>query len=95
MESNIPYINAETSSLVDKELMGTYNYSIDQLKKILYTKTINISLRTELIIYYRKNFLETILDKKDIKYYNSVLINDFRPEKKDEIIENPKYFKFF
>ena len=34
MESNIPYINAETSALVDKELMGSYNYSIDQLIKI-------------------------------------------------------------
>ena len=34
MESNIPYINAETSALVDKELMGTYNYSIDQLMEI-------------------------------------------------------------
>ena len=34
MESNIPYINAEISSLVDKELMSTYNYSIDQLMEI-------------------------------------------------------------
>jgi len=35
MESNsIPYINAETSALVDKELMGTYKYSIDQLMEI-------------------------------------------------------------
>ena len=32
--NNIPYINAETSALVDKELMGTYNYSIDQLMEI-------------------------------------------------------------
>ena len=69
--------------------------SKEQLKKILYTKTINISLRTELINYYRKCFLETILDKKDINYFNSLLINDNQPEKKDEIIDNPKYFKFF
>ena len=34
MASNIPYINAEISALVDKELMGTYNYSIDQLMEI-------------------------------------------------------------
>ena len=35
MESNsIPYINAETSALVDKELMGAYKYSIDQLMEI-------------------------------------------------------------
>ena len=33
-EINIPYINAETSALVDKELMGEYNYSIDQLMEI-------------------------------------------------------------
>ena len=30
----IPYINAETSANVDKELMGAYNYSIDQLMEI-------------------------------------------------------------
>ena len=69
--------------------------SKEQLKKILYTKTINISLRTELINYYRKCFLETILDKKDVNYFSSILINDNQPEKKDEIIDNPKYFKFF
>ena len=69
--------------------------SKEQLKKILYTKTINISLRTELINYYRKCFLETILDKKDINYFSSILINDNQPEKKDEIIDNPKYYKFF
>ena len=35
METNsIPYINAETSALVDKELMGFYKYSIDQLMEI-------------------------------------------------------------
>jgi len=35
MEPNsIPYINAETSALVDKELMGAYKYSIDQLMEI-------------------------------------------------------------
>ena len=62
--------------------------SKEQLKKILYTKTINISLRTELINYYRKCFLETILDKKDINYFSSILINDNQPEKKDEIIDN-------
>ena len=32
--SHIPYINAEISALVDKELMSTYNYSIDQLMEI-------------------------------------------------------------
>ena len=33
-ESNIPYINAETSQSIDKELMSTYRYSIDQLMEI-------------------------------------------------------------
>ena len=33
-ENLIPYINAETSANVDKELMGAYNYSIDQLMEI-------------------------------------------------------------
>ena len=67
----------------------------EQLKRILYAKTINISLRTELLEYYRKCYLETVLDTKDTNYFASALINDFKPEKKDEIIENPKYYKFF
>ncbi len=33
-ENLISYINAETSANVDKELMGAYNYSIDQLMEI-------------------------------------------------------------
>ena len=33
-ENLIPYINAETSANVDKELMGAYNYSIDQLMEM-------------------------------------------------------------
>ena len=33
-ENLIPFINAETSANVDKELMGAYNYSIDQLMEI-------------------------------------------------------------
>ena len=67
----------------------------EQLKRILYAKTINISLRTALLEYYRKCYLETVLDTRNINYYASALINDFKPEKKDEIIENPKYHKFF
>ena len=67
----------------------------DQLKRILYAKTINISLRTELLEYYRKCYLETLIDTKDTNYFASALINDFKPEKRDEIIENPKYHKFF
>jgi len=68
--------------------------SREQVISLLYTKTINISLRAELLEYYRKCFLEIILDKKEINYYTSILINDFQIDKKDEIIENPKYYKF-
>ena len=66
----------------------------EQLKTILYSKTVNISLRTQLLDFYRKCYLEIVLDKKDINYYTSILINDFKITKKDEIIENPRYFKF-
>ena len=85
----------DQKSIVDEKEFLDLIVSKEQLKKILYTKTINISLRTELINYYRKCFLETILDKKDVNYFSSILINDNQPEKKDEIIDNPKYFKFF
>ena len=77
----------------EKEFLDTI-LSREQLKLILYSKTINISLRAELLDYYRKCYLEVILDKKDINYYTSILINDFKIGKKDEIIENPKYHKF-
>ena len=68
--------------------------SREQITNLLYTKTINISLRCELLDFYRKCFLEIILDKKDITYFTSLLINDFQLDKKDEIIENPKHHKF-
>ena len=67
----------------------------EQLKKVLYTKTINISLRSELLEFYRVNYIDIILDKSDINYFASILINDFQLEKKDEVIDNPKYYKFF
>ena len=35
------------------------------------------------------------MDKTDINYFASILINDFRVDKKDEIIEKPKYYKFY
>ena len=66
----------------------------EQLISLLYTKTINISLRSELLDYYKKCFLGIILDKKYINYYSSILINDFQLDKKDEIIENIRYYKF-
>ena len=87
--------NLDQKTIVEEKEFLDLIVSKEQLKKILYTKTINISLRTELINYYRKCFLETILDKKDINYFSSILINDNQPEKKDEIIDNAKYFKFF
>lgn len=67
----------------------------EQLKKILYTKTINISLRTELLEFYRLSYIDTSLDKTDINYFASILINDFQVGKKDEIMDNPKYYKFY
>ena len=66
----------------------------EQLTTLLYTKNINICLRSELLEYFRKCFLEVVLDRKEINYYTSILINDFIIDKKDEIIENPKYHKF-
>ena len=77
----------------EKEFISTI-LSREQVTNLLYTKTINISLRSELLDFYRKCFLEVILDRKDINYYTSILINDFQIEKKDEVIENPKYHKF-
>ena len=60
MESNnIPYINAETSALVDKELMGTYNYSIDQLMEIAGLTVAKV-VNQEYVLKSKQNNLKII-----------------------------------
>ena len=57
--NNIPYINAETSALVDKELMGTYNYSIDQLMEIAGLTVAKV-VNQEYILKSKQNNLKII-----------------------------------
>ncbi len=60
MESNnILYINAETSALVDKELMGTYNYSIDQSMEIAVL-TVTKVVNQEYVLKSNQNNLKII-----------------------------------
>ena len=57
--NNIPYINAETSALVDKELMGTYNYSIDQLMEIAGLTVAKV-VNQEYVVKSKQNNLKII-----------------------------------
>ena len=57
--NNIPYINAETSALVDKELMGTYNYSIDQLMEIAGLTVAKV-VNQEYVLKSKQNNLKII-----------------------------------
>ena len=57
--NNIPYINAETSALVDKELMGTYNYSIDQLMEIAGLTVAKV-INQEYVLKSKQNNLKII-----------------------------------
>ena len=60
MESNnIPYINAEISALVDKELMGTYGYSIDQLMEIAGLTVAKV-VNQEYVLKSKQNNLKII-----------------------------------
>ena len=60
MESyNIPYISADTSALVDKELMGTYNYSIDQLMEIAGLTVAKV-VNQEYVLKSKQNNLKII-----------------------------------
>ena len=57
--NNIPYINAETSALVDKELMGKYNYSIDQLMEIAGLTVAKV-VNQEYVVKSKQNNLKII-----------------------------------
>ena len=57
--NNIPCVNAETSALVDKELMGTYNYSIDQLMEIAGLTVAKV-VNQEYILKSKQNNLKII-----------------------------------
>ena len=57
--NNIPYINAETSALIDKELMGTYNYSIDQLMEIAGLTVAKV-VNQEYVLKSKQNNLKII-----------------------------------
>lgn len=84
----------EKELLEEKEFLNQI-LSKNQIKIILYTKSLNISLRIELLQFYRMNYIETLIEKKNINYFSSLLLNDLTLDKKDEIIENPKLHKFF
>ena len=86
-------ISTQTMIIQEKDFYDTITTK-EQLEIILINN-INISLRTELLQFYLNVYLETILDKKDINYYTSILIADFKIKSNEEIINNPKFYKFF
>lgn len=66
-----------------------------EIKQILQKKTLNISIRTEILIFYRIAFIDTLMKKSNINYYTSLLINEPIVKKTEENIENQKFYRFF
>ena len=65
-------------------------------KKILrYNLTLDISIRTELLVLYRIINIDTIMMKGKINYYTSFLINEPKVPKTDGFIDNQKYLRFY
>jgi hypothetical protein len=65
------------------------------LKILKKNFTLDISIRTELLIFYRIVYLDTIILERNINYYTSLLIIDPQVAKVEGNIENQKYLRFF
>ena len=56
---------------------------------------LDIGIRTELLIFYRVVYLDTVLLKNNINYYMSLLINEPIIQKTETIVENHKLLRFY
>ena len=85
----------EGNSILEERKFYESIFTKEEIKKILKKTQLNISIRTEILIYYRIAYIDTIMKKSHISYYTSLLINEPIVKKTEENIENQKYFRFF
>ena len=50
---------------------------------------------TELLIFYRIVYIDTILIKNNINFYMSLLINEIKTQKTETKVENQKLLRFY
>ena len=55
----------------------------------------DISVRTELLRFFRIVYLDTILIKNDVDFYKSLLINEIKTQKTETKVENQKLLRFY
>ena len=70
--------------------------SKNEIKSILSKDlALDIGIRTELLIFYRVVYLDTVLLKNNINFYMSLLINEPKIQKTEAIVENHKLLRFY
>ena len=70
--------------------------SKNEIKSILSKDlSLDIGIRTELLIFYRIVYLDTVLIKNNINFYMSLLINEPKVQKTEAIVENHKLLRFY
>lgn len=85
----------EGNSILEERKFYESILTKEEIKQILKKKTLNISIRTEILIFYRIAFIDTLMKKSNISYYTSLLINEPIVKKTEENIENQKFYRFF
>ena len=70
--------------------------SKNEIKTILSKNlSLDIKIRTELLIFYRIVYLDIVLFKNNINFYISLLINEPKIQKTEAIAENQKLLRFY
>ena len=70
--------------------------SKNEIKTILSKDlSLDIKIRTELLIFYRIVYLDMVLFKNNINFYMSLLINEPKIQKTETIVENQKLLRFY
>ena len=62
---------------------------------LLKDLSMDISVRTELLRFFRIVYLDTILIKNDVDFYKSLLINEIKTQKTETKVENQKLLRFY
>ena len=70
--------------------------SKQEIKNVLSKNlSLDIGIRTELLIFYRIVYIDTILIKNNINFYMSLLINEIKTQKTETKVENQKLLRFY
>ena len=85
----------ESNTTFDEKTFLECLLSKNEIKLIAKDLTLDIGIRTELLIFYRIVYLDTVLLKNNISFYMSLLINEPIMQKTEAIAENQKLLRFY